>query len=77
MSAAVEREKMGLASHQQNTGLGAHTRHTASDRMKEPVITRLAVSTIGNRATAMGEWFRASGSDKSVEGQIRMARLHR
>lgn len=56
MSATAEREKMGLASHQQNTGLGAHTTHTASDRMKELVVTQLAVSTIGNRATAMCEW---------------------
>ncbi|MAS35371.1 MAG: hypothetical protein CL610_15280 [Anaerolineaceae bacterium] len=48
----------GKAGHsdQQNTGLGAHTTHTASDRMKELVVTRLAVSTIGNRATAMCEW---------------------
>jgi hypothetical protein len=56
MSATAEKEKMGLASHQQNTGLGAHTTHTSSDRMKEQVVTRLAVSTIGNRATAMCEW---------------------
>lgn len=56
MSDTAEREKMGPASHQQNTGLGVHTTHTASDRMKEQVVTRLAVSTIGNRATAACEW---------------------
>ena len=56
MSDTAEREKMGIASHQQNMGLGAHTTHTSSDRMKKQVVTQLAVSTIGNRATAMCEW---------------------